>query len=285
MIPSRFSFGLRSRLWALSLMIGLTIIGGSVAYASRSATALPVLAACTRFEGELFKDIDFKSLHDTPKLNTANVLDEWSNSYHSTVSKIIEEDLGELVLDSSPLRSPSRSPRCTATNYAGFLTPRSELKSLAKKLPSWKNSTNLSRLNQLDMGTVLLEYLRMYECALVERLNLLPAYILRQEAYRQWVLFGLSVPKVVIEIPILGGMDDDERFRIRKELVTARAALLKTLTFVSGYNRLQPIDMELICVQRASLDIRNGLALAADAASCLPRVWNAKEPLRDFENE
>jgi len=284
-IDARFLIGRRPCLRTLSLVIGLTIVGGSAVFAARSASTLPVLAACTRFEGELFEDIDFQPLRDTPKLNTANVLDEWSESYHGTVGKVIEEDLGELVSEDSPLRSPSRSPRCTASNYAGFLAPRSELKSLAKKLPSWKDSTNLSRLNQLDMGTVLLEYLRMYECALVERLNLLPAYILRQEAYRQWVLFGLPIPKVIIEIPILGSMDEDERIRIRKELVTARASLLKTLTFVSGYNRLQPIDMELTCVQRASLDIRNGMALAADAASCLPRIWNAKEVLRDFENE
>jgi hypothetical protein len=120
----------------------------------------------------------------------------------------------------------------------------------------------------------------MYECALVERTLFLPTHTLDQESKREALLSGNILP--TLEHMIVAVIVWTDRETIIEELLIARRAINRTVTMLSGYNRFNVLNMELQCLQQASLDMRNGLALAADSASCLPRIWNAKDPPRDY---
>lgn len=72
---------------------------------------------------------------------------------------------------------------------------------------------------------------------------------------------------------------------INEERVVARVTLHRVLTLIGNFGRLRPLEAELECTQRLSLDIRNISALTAETSSCLPRIWNAKDVLRDYKEE
>ncbi|MFH0769770.1 MAG: hypothetical protein V1926_00140 [Candidatus Peregrinibacteria bacterium] len=267
---------------------------GIVALPAFAVTSLlpqhyPVLAECSRYvynletdtyETPLFEDVDFASL-PTAQQKTAKALENWPIKYHANVSAIIAEALGSRASSESPLRRVDPPPHCSAVTSAAFLAPRAKLFEIARGLPSWKDPAMLSRLGQEDMGTVLLEYLRMYECALVERFFLYPIYTADQEAYRQKTLFGLPVPSAVMEAVELWGLANEEKRIISEELSRSRLALTRALSLLEGLDHLLTFDAEITCVQQASLDLRNSFALAADASSCLLRAWNNRDPLRD----
>ena len=73
-----------------------------------------------------------------------------------------------------------------------------------------------------------------------------------------------------------------QRGKIVEELATTRDTMHRLLSLIGGMERMRILTAELECVQRASLDARNAFGLAAETASCLPRVWDHKDPLRDY---
>jgi len=270
----------------------------------------PVLAACTRFEYNIFKGTDFDDFK-FPEVTTVSDVSRWTKQYHETVSGVVDEVFG----------GTPGPPICTAPSYEGLLplSASPQLGELASSLPSWNSltwqvppagtdpgdfdadpdlmNTNASSLSQLDVGTVLLEYLRMYECALVERSLFLIKDTYNQEQNRDKRMDDLKIEisddalkSLLIFLkrrPLNWAMYvnfvSGDRQIILSELTQARRSLNRTLTFLAGFNRMRPIDIELKCLQQASLDVRNGLALAADASSCLPRIWNSKDVLRDYK--
>lgn len=270
----------------------------------------PVLAACTRYEYNIFKGTDFNK-YKFPEVTTVSDVSRWTKQYHETVSEVVDE----------VFNGPPGPPVCTAPSYEGLLplSASPKLGELASSLPSWNSltwqvppagtdpedfdadpdlmNTNAGKLSQLDVGTVLLEYLRMYECALVERSLFLIKDTYDQEKDRDKRMENLKteVSGDVLESlliflkgrplnwPMYLNFFVGDRQIILSELTQARRSLNRTLAFLAGFNRMRPIDIELKCLQQASLDVRNGLALAADASSCLPRIWNIKDVLRDYK--
>ncbi|MBU0766279.1 hypothetical protein KKF55_00630 [Patescibacteria group bacterium] len=288
----------------------LIFIGAEIAPAAYGniPNRYPILAACTRFEYDNFKSVDWNR-YEYPEVTTISDVSLWMNQYHENVGEVVTEALG----------GNGEPPRCTASSYEEMLPLTGKLGQLAATLPSWHSLTwqlppndiatddfdsdpelinsNLSSLSQLDVGTVLLEYLQMYECALVERSLFLARDTYKQEQGREKKLISLkngaagdvleALVRILKRRPLEWGRYINfvigDRQIILQELTIARRSLERTLTFLSGFNHLRPIDMELTCLQQASLDVRNGLALAADASSCLPRVWNNKDVLRDYK--
>ena len=248
----------------------------------------PVLPACTKFEHDLFEDIDFEELNtnNPDAVDTARDLVLWKNIFHTTAKNIIDNDLGRLVDNplNSPLRITGRELSCTARDYTQFIRPSLPLRNLAEDLPSWESSDALNRLTQLDVGQVLLEYLRMYECALVERESALTEYTSRQEARRKIVILGLPVDTRLVNIRLEDHTKEiiADRETIEEEIQDAREIIHKAIGFIGSLHRYRALDAEINCLQQASLDIRNALALAADAVSCLPRTWGSRDVLRDF---
>lgn len=213
-----------------------------------------ILVPCTRFTDEdnmhlLFRDGNFE---------------QWPDEYHRTAAAIIEEHA----------QSFSRAPSCAAETSDTVLPAGPKLRELAEKLPTWKN--NAEELGQWEMSSVLLEYLRSYECALQERL-----YFLHPDAQTE-LQFLLGNPEEGISLDKLVSEVSKEDRIIARELPTARLTLNRALAVLAGLSRLLPLHTELQCIERASLDIRNAIALGAETSACLPRIWNAKDPLRDL---
>ncbi|MDD5041126.1 MAG: hypothetical protein PHX87_00385 [Candidatus Peribacteraceae bacterium] len=189
---------------------------------------------------------------------------EWPQYYHTTAAAVIEEHLQSFM----------RAPKCAAATGNDVLPAGPKLQELAKKLPGWKGAA----VSQWEMSSVLLEFLRAYECALQERL-----YFLHQDAIKtlenassaQGQDTAITLTQLITQVS-----EEDET--IARELAVARPTLNRSLAVLAGLSRLLPLHTELQCIERASLDIRNALALGAEASACLPRIWNAKDPLRDL---
>jgi hypothetical protein len=68
---------------------------------------------------------------------------------------------------------------------------------------------------------------------------------------------------------------------IAKERRIARPVLQRTLQLIGGMDRLEPLGVDIECLKRTSLDIRNSLGLISQAASCLTRIEDTQGSLRD----
>lgn len=112
-------------------------------YSGRDPEEPPILAPCSRFE-EAYEDLGYL---DKP-------LEKWADIYHESVSKVISESLEKPEI------------QCTGSDYESLLRPGPELRRLAEKLPPWKDTD--VPVTRFDLARVLLENLRIYECALIE---------------------------------------------------------------------------------------------------------------------
>ena len=231
----------------------------------------PLLAPCTIYS-DLLKTIPFES----------DNFEDWPEEYRNKVQSIVEENFSFL----------KSSPNCSASSPEDLLAPQSSLQSLASQLPTWQSARGKApQLKQTDIGLVLLEFLNVYECAIQERF-----YFLTRDAWNTTYENSVSSAGNLGGI-IAGGSSSskgtsyslvlEETFKelpvLESELLSARDILNRTLSIISGMNRYLALDRELRCIEGASLDLRNATALAAEAATCLPRIWNAKDPLRDIE--
>ena len=222
-------------------------------YSGRPEDEHPILAPCSRFV-DRYETLGFRD----------NYIEDWPEMYHDQVDRVIEEYL------------ESPKVQCDAEDYEAFMPPGPELLDLAASLPTW-NDPDVP-LSEYDISRVLLEYLRIYECALMEF-----------EAFRE---FDTSMEEFdrKPEITFLFFSDVMEgslkrAWIINKERAIARKTLHRVLTLIGTFGRLRPLEAELECTQRLSIDIRNIAALTAETSACLPRVWNAKDALRDFKEE
>ncbi|OIO54351.1 hypothetical protein AUJ46_03365 [Candidatus Peregrinibacteria bacterium CG1_02_54_53] len=214
-----------------------------------------ILTPCSRFaEGYAYAQLPFRDGN----------FSAWPAEYHRIVGTVVDEHLQSFM----------RPPNCSALTGDGVLPGGAQLSALAKMLPSWKSAS----VSQWEAGSVLLEFLRAYECALEERLYFLhPDALLELEMKMQE-----REDDSDIYLSLLNTEVSEEDQTITTELATARPSLNRTLSVLAGLSRLLPLHSELQCIERSSLDIRNALALAAETSACLPRIWNAKDPLRDL---
>jgi len=221
----------------------------------------PILESCTRDDAQ----------YATMFFNT-NAFIDWPEKYHTAVNEIIEEYL-----------QPPTSIAC----FNQVLIPldaSSKLAALASTLPPWQDPGDLAMLDRNDYGIVLLEFLRIYECALFDQ-NFHPYLVMDIIREKFEAAAGGGPMSFVLEDFVFEDLEREIIYRkriIEQELATARPALERALVVVSSLTRLSPIDVELECLQRASLDLRNGLGLAADASICMPKGWDVKDSLRDL---
>lgn len=192
---------------------------------------------------------------------------QWPEAYHGTVSGVIEAHLEKL-------RNASTAQiTCTAEDYGAMMQANGALQSLASRLEPWKGR----QASELEMGPVLLEYLRTYECALEER-----RYFITGAQY-QSSSSSSSGPSIGYGKYVEEDAGDDAL--IDRELASSRIALERTLSLVGGLDRFQPLTLDIECIRRASLDLRNVLGLAAEAAACMPRALDVRGSLRDLKDD
>lgn len=222
-------------------------------YSGREPDEHPILAPCGRFD-DRYQHLMFA---DTK-------LEEWPDMYHKQVNDVIEEYLKPAVIE------------CDAENYGTLSEPGGELLELAASLPTW-NDPDVP-LSRLDTSRVLLEYLRIYECVLMEFDEFI-FYDTRQEEYDDRGAVGFL--KYFLSDLMNSAFERSEIILREREI--ARTTMHRAVTIMGAFDRLGPLDAELECMQRFSLDMRNVAALTAETSACLPRIWNAKDSLRDIE--
>ncbi len=192
---------------------------------------------------------------------------EWKERYHNDVAAAIDTHLKSINnTGGMPLR-------CTEESYEALVPPSEELKKIANAdvLPAYKEADRQSSLSESDLSSVLLEYLRVYECSLAERASFLTLSVWNENPRFKRGELNEEVAK--------------ERNEIEDEQLLAREALNRALTIIGGYDRLRPFALDIECLKRTSLDLRNVLGLTADVASCMPRIWDTKGSLRSLKGD
>lgn len=273
----------------LALGISIPIIlyfGNSHAnFSAQIFSEKPILGPCTR-EGSLFPRHKF---------------DEWPAIYHDKVSKAIQEyGTAKKNHKSDSVGSPVdtvKGENCAAEDYSEVFEIGEITKEIAKSLDPWREEEDLKTLTRHDTPAVLYEFLRVYECALEEHYFFLPPKIIRDEldAIKEFLECldtngdeeackeetGVDSKEFDMNYPQLW----EELLRrdriVKREKKISRPTLDRVLAHASNRIRLQLLETELECLQRASLDIRNIAGLAAESAACMPRVWDAKDPMRE----
>lgn len=204
------------------------------------------LPACTK-EGSIFEDKPF---------------DEWTELYHKQVDSVIEAHIHTMKhLGSTELQ-------CADPDFATHIPASSPLLETANMIPAWKNKEAEGEIFESDMQVVLLEFLRVYECSMNEEDIFLPV-LLTKESFLTRGNYNDQMSSI--------------RSTIAKEKLFARQSLSRTLSLVGGIDRLSPLGVDIECLKRSSLDLRNVLGIASDISSCLPRIWDAKGSLRDLK--
>lgn len=201
--------------------------------------------------------------------------DDMPTLYHDTVSKVIDAHLSAVgSIATTPLT-------CTANTYRALVKPSKELTELAEKLPEW-GTTRTEELSEVDLAPVLLEYLRVYECAIEERSSFLGLIIVDE---RGRTTEENGVVRKTLSRSDLNAEQERQSAVIARELTVSRITLERTLSFLGGIDRLRPLSVELECLKRTSLDLRNTLGLASEAMSCMPKMLDARGSLRDLPTQ
>lgn len=227
----------------------------------------PILSSCSSANNEFF------GLSYDEVTTDNDVVDQWSVKFHDVIDELVTAQLDET----------ERTVECTAETMSEFLQPTTAMQNVVQEWEPFVSDPDTTKLSRLDVGYVLLELLRQYECALQER---------------QYFLYGQLSQELVAEQFNLGLFrDNDDSYvtaqavsreageqqqKIVRELVISRKAVEQAVRMLNGKERTAIVRAEVECLERASLDIRNATGLAAEANSCLPRIWNAKDTLYDL---
>lgn len=201
-----------------------------------------------------------------------DIVDSWKESYHNLIREIIDQQLDDQYF----------TPVCDAENFAEFLKPTPIMQETIGEFDAWSEDPEAANLSRLEVGLIAYEVLRSYECALFERKSYLVSQITDEIAFEK---YGNSTPdpddQFTVAVMDISREYGDQYAKIMNELEVARPALEQTLRLVNGKERTKILEAEIDCLQRASLDLRNVTSLAAEANSCLPRIWNSREVYRD----
>lgn len=203
-----------------------------------------------------------------------NSLELWRENYHKNTAAIV-----------NAVSSQSQTVQCT---IAPSQNVPPVMLAIASQLPPWRDTQRLVTLRTEDVGSVLLEYLRVYECALQERLAELPVRAGLEVLERERDLNPV-MRESITSVPIIDESDEESRQAsiIRQEMRLSRPTLHRSLLFLASTMRLGSLGNEMECLTRASADLRNTLGLTAETTACIPRIWDARGALRNstMDNE
>jgi len=155
------------------------------------------------------------------------------------------------------------------------------------------------------------EYLREYECAISELQGQTLSIVSTNDDYAPGTEFcctteGCELVSVAetrctgaptehpqcnneCELPYMNQLDIAKRpttfhARALPERSRARFAVERTIATLRSYEMEYETLRQLTCTQRASLDLLNETTLLAEAASCLPKIWDSATSLHDPKN-
>lgn len=87
--------------------------------------------------------------------------------------------------------------------------------------------------------------------------------------------------KVILFTTDLTTRPEVYHFEQTVERQRSRLALERTLQTLRSFEMNYVVARQLMCYQRASLDLKNELNLLADTTSCIPKIWNAVTSIHD----
>ncbi len=250
----------------IGVLCAILGIGGVAAsrLAAQVAPAQSDLPTC-EWNESLFPEPSPEELRDA---STAEI---WSRAYHARVREVLAAHFAPAGADLSCTVQPVRFASMPLRGLAEYLSP-------------W-NEDGGGSLTEADMGAVLLEYLRTYECSLRQRWFLLPTFMAEELGDVESLLDeqGDGNDAGTFVVPNLVNRLSEEQLAIQKELAIARRALHRTLTAITGEERLAPLNGTTECLARVSMDLSNEMGLAAGVSACLPaRTWDTKGSLLDL---
>ncbi len=240
----------------------------------------PILAKCSGKEDDLLNEILGINPDTLPGGENYNakegdedfdIVDIWSERYHSTASSLIDSGfsgeysypdcLGELGdrLQLPGQQNPSNTP----------------IRKMAEKLPPWQDEEDLEMLKYYNVPVVLLELLRVYECALIER------FLIFGETLKETQDIYSELSETLWIYNYSQKLGAQWR-KIGNELTVSRPTMNRALYLLSKTGNTQPLEDEIFCIYQASMDIRTAFTLGGEAAACMPRIQDAKDPLRDI---
>lgn len=291
-------------LWS-PLLLTLLLVGCSSTSGEQEAFSVwqglsqEPLPPCTA-SGSIFAETFMDSLGTPYRLP----FEEWADNFHTVVAGVVQAHIDNVQGKGSGFFSRLV---CSAPDFKAMMAPSGELWNLAASLPHWAEfPERLATLSEADIGGVLLEFLRVYECSMQEHLEFLPIQIEPLQGYcalgsstgdpcvstRKGACSGTYFntkeecidagfePKP-LNYPELSENMEYRKRRIFEEMLVARTALEQTFALIGGMGNVRPLALELICLERLSLDLRNVLGLTGDVAACLPRIWEGRGSLRD----
>ena len=271
------------------IIIGL-IATVATGYSMRSSltarvTYEPATTPCSKYS-EDFKEIFYKTddagidCNENDDGFVGYSIERWSCYYHNTVDTILE---GVLDQNQPSICGPGSDEATDA------------LQTLADKLEPWKSAEgkpdgDKEPVTLSQAPSILQEYLRVYECALYEYGTKLPEntqQTLKEEAKAKAKDNGEPVPSddnIILkkEDIVLRGFSNNDQ--ITYEISRSRQALRDSLLLLSRGRPSSALGGHLECLQRISLDLRNIMGLAAEAGSCIPKSWNARDVLHDYKD-
>lgn len=205
--------------------------------------------------------------------STLAIVDVWPRIFHACVRSVIEAHrLASTGQDESP------GLACLTDDEEGREPPTPVLLQLAMTLPPWRPGGTWGlfagppgppNLSETDMTPVLEEFVRIYECSMLE--------FIQEALPYEGETMGLFTER-----------NTRQADSMREELATARDSVERTLLLLGSLDRLRPLLRPLRCFLQASVDIRNAFGLFSEATSCMPRTWDPFTELRDpppYEDE
>jgi hypothetical protein len=244
------------------------LLGGNTKVTAPNGKEVRVddLRACTS-EGTMFQDMqsatDVISLF---KQNVSTVVHERQQYLEKSSAWECDKDPPAPKLTALAARLPGLSiPRTNGTDSM-YLAPR----------PIGFNS----------FASVLGEYMREYECKLSELQQQSLALVSSGDDIDEPCTETTSSAGTSSSCPPVSGYDVFERTgayqqRLQEERTIARTALERTFETLRSFETNYAVAVDLVCIQRLSLDLKNEMSLLADSVSCMPKIWDAVTSLHD----
>jgi hypothetical protein len=209
---------------------------------------------------------------DSGDASAESTVQRWQQTYHQNLSAIVDAHS-----DQSQARIECIDrPRTEASG---------PLAQIADGIEPWSSS---GEYYEEDMAEIASGYLETYECALrTYRANLYEDLIRQASVVAATSTLFAWPPRndenMVLMPPVLNQWYKEVP-QIDQELKLARPTLERTLTYLNGTDRLRALDVALLCLERASLDIRNVMSLAAETSACVPsRIWDSRGGLFKYQ--
>lgn len=291
-----FPFWRRHRLLLVTLFT-LSLVAASSRFLRGSIVGLPPDVA-TFFEASM--DPRVCSSTGTVFMNL-KTLKGTTDLFRQTMSSVVGEH-------EEFLKTPSSWPCLTGQEGGiGILTD------VAKKMPGWyyvpaSGDPKLLPVTYASFASVIGEFEREYECKLAEFKLSADAMVANNRDIDDPNSFCCdeesNVCKQITDVVACASTPSDDatcaeecpinntqeaygtrltafQVRIESDKEHARLAVLRTLHALRSFELNYAYAKQLVCFQRASLDLKNELGLLADTMSCMPKIWDAVTSLHD----